>query len=97
MKINDGSMKDNDTPVRTPGYVLEQVGGDYQLRHQSTDTAIYLNQSAAIIWELCDGTRAAGEIKHLLKTSYPDAAGDIESGINDALSMLLEHGALAMR
>ena len=90
-------MKNNDVLVRDPDYVLEQIDNDYQLRHRSRDTAIYINDAAALLWELCDGRKKIGEIKRMLREAYPDAAAGIDADVDEALSMLLQHQALTRR
>lgn len=88
-------MKNNSKPARDPEYVLEQIGSDYQLRHRARDTAIFINDTAALLWELCDGKRTVGDIKKLLQEAYPDAADAIAADVDEALAMLREHEALA--
>lgn len=87
-------MKNNDTPQRDAEYVLEQIDNDYQLRHRGRDDAIYINDTAALIWELCDGKRKIAEIKRMLKEAYPDAAAGIDADVDEVISMLAHHGAL---
>lgn len=86
-------MNDSDTPRRRPEYVLERIDDDYQLRHRGRGTAIYLNETAALLWELCDGKKSIGDIKRMLQAAYPDAA-EIELDVDEAMSMLLGHHVL---
>lgn len=88
-------MNDHDTPRRAPEYVLEQTHGEYQLRHRRSDTAIYINETAALLWELCDGGKSVGNIKQMLLEAYPDAAESISSDVDRAIATLLGHGALS--
>lgn len=88
-------MNDNDTPRRMPEYVLERTDSEYQLRHRGSDTAIYINETAALLWELCDGGKSVGNIKRMLLAAYPDAAESISPDVDKAISTLLGHGALS--
>lgn len=90
-------MTDNDIPVRDPEYLLERIDNDYRLRHRGGDSAIYINDTAALLWELCDGRKRAGDIKELLTEAYPDAADSIGEDIDEALAMLAGHAALAVK
>ena len=87
-------MKNSTRLVRNPVFVLEQLENDFQIRRNSDDMAVFVNQSAAILWELCDGQRSLGEVKKLLKDAYPEAKSEIEEDINQSVSLLVEHGAL---
>lgn len=90
-------MKNNDIPIRDPEYLLEQIGNDYQLRHRSRDTAIYINGTAALLWELCDGRSSVGDIKALLLEAYPDAGDEVPADVDEVLMVLQGHEALAMK
>lgn len=87
-------MKNSDIPAQVVDYVLEPLAGEYQLRHRGQDTAIYINQAAAIVWELCDGHKSAGEIKAMLRAAYPDAERRIDTDVHEVLAMLATHHAL---
>lgn len=87
-------MKNNARPARQADYLLEQIGSEYQLRNRNTDSAIYINETAALLWELCDGRSSVGEIKGLLRESYPDAAPAIDGEVDRVLTMLAEHDAI---
>jgi hypothetical protein len=90
-------MTDNDIPVRDPQYLLERIDNDYQLRHRSRETAIYINDAAALLWELCDGRTSVAGIKQLLREAYPNDARTIDADVDEALGMLAGHAALTSR
>lgn len=90
-------MKSNDIPIRDPEYLLEQIGSDYQLRHRARDAAIYINGTAALLWELCDGRTSVGDIKAMLLEAYPEAGDAVSADVDEALAVLQGHEALMMR
>ena len=87
-------MKNNTKPQRDPEFLLEQLGSDFQLRHRGEDTAIFINESVALLWELCDGQRTLGSIKKMLEEAYPDVAAQIDADVDKAISILVGHNAL---
>ncbi len=58
--------------------------------------AIELNQIAAIIWELCDGTRNFDEILVQLSSEFSVAEEDIRQDVSEVLLELTEKGALCV-
>jgi hypothetical protein len=47
--------------------------------------AIYLNETATVIWKLCDGTRSVKEIIDLLVEAFPDAASDVRADVKETI------------
>jgi len=87
-------MTDNRTPKRDPEYHLEEIDGELLLYNPSKTQTLYLNETAAIIWQLCDGKRSEREIVEMLVASFPEAADSIESDIREALREIEEIGAV---
>ena len=44
-------------PRRKTDYRLEQLDGEMVLYHPSETKILYFNQTASLIWQLCDGER----------------------------------------
>ncbi len=83
-------------PVPRQGFVLEELDGETLLYRHSLKKLIYLNQSAASVWKLCDGKRSAREIAALLADAYPEAGEIVTTDVRDALDSLIREGALRM-
>jgi coenzyme PQQ biosynthesis protein PqqD len=64
------------------------------LYHPQRTAAIYLNQSAGLVWGLCDGNRSVAEIVRLLAEHYPDAGGHLEADVCETIEILRRQGAL---
>jgi len=77
-----------------PEIELESVGNDLLLYSPRNELILALNQTSALIWNLCDGTRTEAEIIRLLCTTYPDAATDIPAQVEEALARLVASQAL---
>ena len=44
------------------GYYLERLDGEITVYHPTLTTAVYLNETGALIWELCDGGRSPSSL-----------------------------------
>ena len=79
------------------GYVLERIDGEITVYHPTLTTAVYLNETGALIWELCDGTRTIAEIIGLLSEQYPESSEQIETDVRDLIAQLIEQGIGVLR
>lgn len=84
-------------PRHEEGFQLEMLNGEIVLLHPARSIIIHGNQTSAILWQLCDGTRTVGEIVELLSAAYPDAADEIQADVPAAIQMLTQHGALTVK
>lgn len=57
------------------------MDGETLLYSDETMTMLHLNESAAAVWRLCDGTRSVGEIVAFLQAAYPGASSAIEADV----------------
>jgi len=83
-------------PARVEGIQEDALDDDLVLYHPEDKRAIYLNQTAALVWALCDGERSVDAMRDLLKESYPDAEG-IEDDLQAALQSLSENGVIEIK
>lgn len=74
------------------GFLLERIDGEVSVYHPALTTAVYLNETGAIIWELCDGRRTVAEIIDILSEQYPGNEGQIADDVRAVISQLVEHG-----
>jgi len=79
------------------GYFIEEMEGECLLYRIGAHKAIHLNESASLIWKLCDGTRSAEDIITFLQQEYPDAQGDLTEDVREAISQLVREGAVLAR
>lgn len=83
-------------PARLERYRLEQIDGELLLFDPSAATVLYCNQSAALVWSLCDGTRTIKDIVTLLAAAFPDARGDVAADVGELVKQLVSRGALVL-
>ena len=82
-------------PCRMPGYAAEQIDDELLLYHSGRTTVVYLNQTAFMIWQLCDGQRSATEITALLAAAFPADREAVAHDVIEAMQYLVKHGVVA--
>jgi len=83
-------------PLRLAGFLLEEVEGELLLHHPGLKKTMFCSQTAAMVWHLCDGTRAVRELISLLAAAFPEAPRVTED-VDSTLRTFLEHGAIELR
>ncbi len=83
-------------PTPRSGFQLEHLDGETLLYRHSLKKMIYMNESAASVWKLCDGQRTVAQIISLLVQAYPEAADTLAGEVGQALDHLVGEGALKM-
>jgi hypothetical protein len=87
-------MEPSKKPRRKTDYHLELIDDELLLYHPGRTKILYCNQTASLVWNLCDGQRTVEEIAALLAESYPEAAATIPADVEATLGQFLEHGAI---
>ena len=87
-------MLASEKPQRKPDYQIETIDGELLLFHPAQEKVFYCNETAALIWQLCDGQKTVTEIVALLSEAFPEAASEIEEDVETTLRALHEHGAI---
>jgi hypothetical protein len=83
-------------PRQVAAFRLEALDGELLLYHPGLTRTIRLNDTAALVWQLCDGRRTVGEITDLLRDGYPDEASAIEEDVSSVVTRLAAEGALTL-
>ena len=86
----------NSIPTQKRGVNIEEMDGELLLYHQGTRKSIHLNESAAVVWKLCDSQRTVQQIIDVLAEAYPDARSRIQSDVWYSINGLLREGALRL-
>ena len=77
-------------------YKLVELEGESMLYHSAEGKALYLNETASVLWKLCDGQRNVATIEDLLKGAYPEAP-ELAEDVDAAFNLLIGHGALEIQ
>jgi hypothetical protein len=86
-------MNTNLIPKRDPSCDKEALEGEIVLYCSTVAKAVYLNATAALVWQLIDGQRSVAEIEALLKGAYPDAA-TLREDLMQTVQALQEQGVI---
>jgi hypothetical protein len=90
-------MTGDPVPRRRERYTVEWMDNECLIYRSPAKTAIYLNETATVIWKLCDGRRTAKEIVDLLADAFPEAASDIRADVKETIDELVNSGVLALK
>ena len=78
---------------RANGYRIEKLDDELLLYNPAQTRVIALNDTAALVWQLCDGARSPAEIAALIVEAYPEA-GSVAADVDELLSTLRRAGAV---
>ncbi|MBI3796007.1 MAG: PqqD family peptide modification chaperone [Deltaproteobacteria bacterium] len=87
-------IKEMNIPRHSVDYQLEAFESELLLYHPAKTQAVYLNETAALIWRLCNGQRSVAEIKTLLQDAYPEMSDEIAQDLQTTLEQFVSCGAL---
>jgi hypothetical protein len=87
-------MPSANKPRRKPDYRLEMIDNELLLFHPAETKILYCNETASLIWRLCDGERTSHEITALLAKAFPEAADTIADDVEATLRQFSQHGAI---
>lgn len=70
-------------PVRTPGIIARDMGGETMLYGADEKAVHVLNETAKLIWDLCDGAHSLEDMQRVIRTHFAvpeqhDVIGDIQ-------------------
>lgn len=91
------SLLPESIPLRKEDFRLEQLDDEMLLFHPSTAQVYYLNQTASLVWGLCDGKRSFGEILRLLENLYPESSAQIELDVRATLELFIRNGVIELK
>jgi hypothetical protein len=88
------SMDLNAIPVHQENFHCEILDQEIILYFPDGGQFLYLNQTAALVWERCDGSQSINEIIHNLQEHFPEAADEILRDVVDTFESFLKHGCI---
>lgn len=84
------------TPKKTAGYTLEAIDNQLVLFQPGHTAVCRLNETAALIWKLCDGDRSVADIIYLLSDLYPDETPHIDRDVREGIEVLMGYRAITL-
>jgi hypothetical protein len=87
-------MDQTSKPVRKPDFRLELLDNEMLLYHPVETRILHFNQTASLIWYLCDGEHTVDEITQMLQGAYPEAAEIIATDVSETLEQFAGQGCI---
>ena len=84
------------TPKAVEGLRMEIMDGETVLYEENSKKMIYLNESATVVFQLCEGQRTIREIIEILTTAYPDASASIAQDVLAVIEYLVQESAIGL-
>ena len=76
------------------GIELTEMEGEGILYWREQTKMVYLNESARVIWQLCDGNRAVSEIVDVLAAEFPDRQVEVSLQVRETIEQFAAEGVL---
>lgn len=83
-------------PNKKQGYVLEREEGEIIVFHPSSARSFYLNESASVVWEMCDGDRRISDIIAELSSAYPEQTSGIEQDVAEIIQLFIDQEVIEL-
>jgi hypothetical protein len=84
-------MDANWAPKKSDGLEVNELPDGYIIYQQSTDRVHYLNRTAVLVFEMCDGKVTVGAIPDLLRAAY-DLDAPPTAEVEQCLSKFFDEG-----
>lgn len=91
------AMLDTKIPELNDEFNLERFDNEILLYSVVDTRAVYLNETAFLVYGMCNSGKTVGEIIALLEEAYPDQKDTIREDVAAAINTLTENGALHFR
>lgn len=91
------AMNMNKVVVLEPNYFLEKIDNEITVYHPSLTTSLYLNETGALVWELCDGKRKISDVIDILVELYPESRDQVNIGVTDIIRRLAENNIATLK
>ncbi|WP_446007947.1 PqqD family protein [Candidatus Electrothrix sp.] len=83
--------------ILEPNYLLERIANEITVYHPTLTTSLYLNETGALIWELCNGQRSTADIIDILTASYQENSQQIAGDVANVITLLLKNNIATLQ
>jgi hypothetical protein len=84
------------TASPSKGVELTEMEGEGILYSHEQTKMLYLNDSALVVWQLCDGHRTVAEIVDLLASEFADMQNEVRLEVPDLIENFVDEGVLEL-
>ncbi len=89
-------IKLDDKPIRNESCHMEELDDEVLLYNPANNKTLYINKSASVIWQLCNGDQSVEDIIKMIQDAYPGNSNDLRQDILDTLNNLAENEAVTV-
>ena len=89
-------IKLDDKPIRNESCHMEELDDEVLLYNPTNNKTLYINKSASVIWQLCNGEQAVEDIIKMIQEAYPSDDDRLRRDILDTLNSLAENDAVTV-
>jgi len=87
-------IKLDDKPIRNESCHMEELDDEVLLYNPTNNKTLYINKSASVIWQLCNGGQTVEDIITMIQEAYPSDDDSLRQDILDTLNSLAENDAV---
>lgn len=92
----DEYMDDACIPTMNAEYKLEKFDNEILLYSVTDTKAVYLNETACMVYGMCNSGQTIGQIIALLEEAYPEQKTTIREDVGETIRQLIQDGALIL-
>lgn len=89
-------IKLDDKPIRNESCHMEELDDEVLLYNPTNNKTLYINKSASVIWQLCNGEQTTEEIISMIQEAYPGDKEGLQRDILDTLNSLAENDVVSV-
>lgn len=89
-------IKLDDKPIRNESCHMEELDDEVLLYNPTSNKTLYINKSASVIWQLCNGEQSVEEIINMIQDAYPSNEKDLRQDILGTLKNLADNDAVSV-
>ncbi len=89
-------IKLDDKPIRNESCHMEELDDEVLLYNPTNNKTLYINKSASVIWQLCNGEQSIEDIINMILDAYPSNEESLRRDILDTLKKLADNNAVSM-
>ena len=78
-------------------YFIERSDGHITVYHPVLNTSVHLDETGALVWELCNDRRTVADIISILCRIYPENVAQIEADVKEVVINLVENKIVSLK
>jgi coenzyme PQQ biosynthesis protein PqqD len=83
-------------PIPRDGIEFAELEGESVLYDHEKMAMVYLNESASVVWRLCDGHRTVADIIDAIAQAFPDQANEVSLDVPETIEFFAQQGVLQL-